>query len=76
MRVLWLCLALLLGACAPAPKFNGTDLKGVDWGKELALAGHDGKLHSLAEFKGRAVILFFGYTQCPDVCPVTMGGPA
>ncbi len=74
MRLLLLCLALLLGACGPAPKFNGTDLKDVDWGKQLALAGHDGKPHSLAEFKGRAVVLFFGYTQCPDVCPVTMGG--
>ena len=73
MRLLLFCLALLLGACSPPAKFNGTSLKEVDWGREFALTGHDGKSHSLAEFKGRAVVLFFGYTQCPDICPVTMG---
>lgn len=74
MRVLLFCVALLLGACSPPAKFNGSDLKGVDWGRELSLTGHDGKHHDLGGFKGRAVILFFGYTQCPDVCPITMGG--
>ncbi len=73
MRVLLFCLALLLAACSPPARFNGSDLKGVDWGRELALTGHDGKPYTLSSFKGRAVILFFGYTQCPDVCPVTMG---
>jgi protein SCO1/2 len=72
MRALLLCLALLLAACSPPPRFNATELKGVDWGRELSLTGHDGKSHTLAEFKGRAVILFFGYTHCPDVCPITM----
>jgi protein SCO1/2 len=74
MRVLLFCLALLLGACSPPAKFNGSDLKNVDWGRELALTGHDGKPYGLGSFKGRAVVLFFGYTQCPDVCPITMGG--
>jgi protein SCO1/2 len=74
MRLLLLCLALLLTACSPPPKFNATELKGVDWGRELSLTGHDGKAYRLADFKGRAVVLFFGYTQCPDVCPITMGG--
>ena len=73
MRALLFCLALLLAACSPPARFNGSDLKDVGWGRELALTGHDGKPYSLASFKGRAVILFFGYTQCPDVCPVTMG---
>lgn len=73
MRALLLLLALLVGACSPPPpKFNASELKGVDWGRDFSLAGHDGKQHSLAEFKGRAVVLFFGYTQCPDVCPITM----
>jgi protein SCO1/2 len=72
MRALLLCLALLLAACSPPPRFNATELKGVDWGREFSLTGHDGKSHTLAEFKGRAVILFFGYTHCPDVCPITM----
>ncbi len=72
MRTLLLCLALLLAACSPPPRFNASELKGVDWGRELSLTGHDGKAYELKDFKGRAVILFFGYTQCPDVCPITM----
>ncbi len=72
MRLLLLCVALMLAACSPPPKFNGTELKGIDWGRDFALAGHDGKSYGLADFKGRSVILFFGYTQCPDVCPITM----
>ena len=47
MRVLLFCLALLLGACSPPAKFNGSDLKNVDWGRELALTGHDGKPYGL-----------------------------
>jgi protein SCO1/2 len=73
MRLLLLLLALLLSACAPPAKFNGTELSGIDWGKDFALTDHNGKLRQLADFKGRAVMLFFGYTQCPDVCPTTMG---
>lgn len=73
MRLLLLCLALLLASCSPPPRFNATELKGIDWGRELSLTGHDGKPYGLADFKGRAVVLFFGYTQCPDVCPITMG---
>jgi protein SCO1/2 len=75
MRFLLLWALLLLTACAPPPaKFNATELKDVPWGRGFALTGHDGKSYRLADFEGRAVILFFGYTQCPDVCPVTMGG--
>ena len=73
MRVLLSFLALLLVACSPPAKFNGTELTGIDWGKDFALTDHHGKPRRLADFKGRAVIMFFGYTQCPDVCPVTMG---
>jgi len=73
MRALLFCMALLMGACSPPARFNGSDLKDVGWGREFALAGHDGKPYSLDSFKGRAVILFFGYTQCPDVCPITLG---
>lgn len=74
MRVLLLFLALLLGACSPPAKFNATELTGIDWGKDFALFDHHGKPRRLADFKGRAVVMFFGYTQCPDVCPTTMGG--
>jgi protein SCO1/2 len=49
-----------------------TDITGADFGHELSLTDHHGQPRSLAEFKGKAVLLFFGYTHCPDVCPTTM----
>jgi protein SCO1/2 len=68
-----LLLALLLAACGPeVPKFRSTDITGADFGKELALTGHDGKPRTLADFRGKAVVLFFGYTHCPDVCPTSL----
>ena len=66
-------LALLLAACSPeAPKFRSTDITGADFGRELALTGHDGKPRTLADFRGKVVVLFFGYTHCPDICPTTL----
>ena len=66
-------LALLVAACSPeAPKFRSTDLTGADFGKELALTGHDGKPRTLADFRGKLVLLSFGYTHCPDICPTTL----
>ena len=68
-----LLLAALLAACSPdAPKFRSTDITGAEFGRSLNLTGHDGKPHSLEEFRGRAVVLFFGYTHCPDICPTTL----
>jgi protein SCO1/2 len=62
-----------LGACSDSkPKFNAIDLTGADYAKDFHLPDTDGKMRSLADFKGKAVAVFFGYTQCPDVCPTTM----
>ena len=76
MTITWsrsLALALALAACQPSgPKFKSTDLTGADYGKSLALAGHDGKPRTLADFRGKAVVLTFGFTHCPDVCPTTL----
>lgn len=72
MRLGLLFLALLLGACSPPARFNATALTGVDWGKDFALIDHSGTPRRLADFKGRVLLMFFGYTQCPDVCPSTM----
>lgn len=70
-------LAALLAACAPeGPKFRSTDVTGADFGRSLALTGHDGKPHALTEFRGKAVVVFFGYTHCPDVCPTTLADMA
>lgn len=77
--VLILCAALLAacsgGGEAP-PKFNATDVSGADWGRELSLTDHNGKPRTLADFKGKVVILFFGFTQCPEICPSTLGASA
>lgn len=76
-RFSFVLLAALLAACSPeAPKFRSTDITGADFGKELALTGHDGKPRSLADFRGKLVVLSFGYTHCPDICPTTLADVA
>jgi len=65
--------ALLLVACdAGGPKFKSTDITGVDYGKQLSLTDPNGTPRSLQDFRGKVVVLFFGYTHCPDVCPTTL----
>ncbi len=71
--------ALLLGAlgamtaCSDKkPSFASIDITGADYAKDFALNDHNGTLRHLADFKGKVVVMFFGYTQCPDVCPTTM----
>src|ERR1700740_2377755 len=65
---------LLLTACDHKQPvvFKNTDLTGLDYAKDFALTDHTGKPRTLADFKGKLVVMFFGYTQCPDVCPTTM----
>ena len=69
-------LLLALAACnrseTAAPQFKAIDITGADYAKELSLDDADGKPRTLADFKGKVVVVFFGYTQCPDVCPTTM----
>jgi protein SCO1/2 len=64
--------ALWLAGCQSKPEFRNTDVTGADFAQDFHLTGHDGKQYSLADFRGKAVVIFFGYTQCPDVCPTTM----
>ena len=66
-------VAALLAACSPeALKFKSIDITGADYVKGFALADHNGVQRSLADFKGKAVVVFFGFTQCPDVCPTAL----
>jgi len=66
-------LLLTLQACGSSgPSFLNTDVTGADYGKELSLTDHTGKPRTLAEFRGKIVVVFFGYTRCPDVCPTTL----
>jgi protein SCO1/2 len=57
---------------SPHSQFKNTDVTGLDYAKDFQLTDHNGKVRTLADFKGKAVVVFFGYTQCPDVCPTTM----
>ena len=52
--------------------FKNTDVTGIDYARDFALTDHNGKPRTLANFRGKVVLIFFGYTQCPDVCPTTM----
>ncbi|MFE8647203.1 SCO family protein [Sphingomonas sp. NCPPB 2930] len=64
-----------LSACSkPAPKaaFHAVDLTGADYARDFALTDQHGKARTLADFKGKVVAVFFGFTQCPDVCPTTL----
>jgi len=65
-------LLALAGCDSGAPKFKASDVTGTTYGREFAFTGHDGKPRTLADFRGKVVVLFFGYTQCPDVCPTTL----
>lgn len=66
-------LALVACGQKTAPvAFQNTDVTGLDYAKDFALHDQNGQLRTLADFKGKAVVVFFGYTQCPDVCPTTM----
>jgi len=62
-----------VAACGPAAqKFRGSDITGIGYGRDFRLIDHTGRPRTLADFRGKVVVLFFGYTQCPDVCPTTL----
>jgi len=68
-----LVAAVLIAACGRSgPTFKNTDITGAEWGRELALTDHDGRPRTLADFRGKVVVVFFGYVRCPDVCPTTL----
>ena len=72
-RTLAVLGAVLLAACSPSgPKFEASDITGSSFGRDFSLQDPKGVTRSLADFRGKAVVLFFGYTQCPDVCPTTL----
>jgi protein SCO1 len=71
--VLLVAGALALSGCgAGAPKFKSSDVTGAGFGRDFALTDAAGKPRTLADYRGKVVVLFFGYTQCPDVCPTTL----
>jgi len=62
----------MLASQPSSPHFQAVDITGVPWGKGFELTDHLGRKRSLADFRGKVVTLFFGYTQCPDMCPMTL----
>jgi protein SCO1/2 len=69
-------LTLQLAACdkimTKPVSFENTDITGAPYAQNFALTDHNGKPRTLADFRGKLVVMFFGYTQCPDACPTTM----
>jgi protein SCO1/2 len=61
-----------LGACQSKAHFKSIDITGANYAQNFELPDTEGHVRTLAEFKGKLVVLFFGYTQCPDVCPTTL----
>jgi protein SCO1/2 len=68
-----LCAALLLlAACSPRAAFELTNVTGADFGRDFALTDHHGQPRTLEDFRGKVVIVFFGFTHCPDMCPTKL----
>ena len=66
--------AMLVAGCAEnKPQFKAVDITGADYAKDFPLPDVEGRMRGIQDFKGKVVVLFFGFTQCPDVCPTTLG---
>ena len=72
----FLALALATGCARKKPRYNGIDVTGAAIGPDFRLLDPEGKWRSLSEFRGQYVMLFFGFTQCPDVCPTSLARAA
>lgn len=74
-------VALALAGCSqrsetPASRFRSVDISAVEWGRDFQLTDHEGRPRRLADFRGKVVMMFFGFTNCPDICPTTMADMA
>ena len=65
------CL-LLAGCSGGGPSFRSTDITGAELGRDFKLIDHNGQPRTLADFRGKVLVVFFGFTHCPDVCPTTL----
>jgi protein SCO1 len=72
-RLFWsIIICSFIAGCDSRPQFRSTDITGAPYGYALELADHNGKPRRLEDFRGKAVVLFFGFTHCPDICPTTL----
>lgn len=67
-----LALTLLSGCSEKKPVFQSVDITGVPYAKNFVLTDHEGRQRQLSDFQGKVVVVFFGFVQCPDVCPTSM----
>jgi len=73
LAVLMVIFLLELGACgSPKPQFENVDITGANFARDFSMTDDNGVVRKLADFRGKDVVIFFGYTQCPDVCPTTL----
>lgn len=70
--VVLLAALALVGCGSQGPEFRNTDITGAEFGRDFALKDPSGNVRTLADFRGKAVVLFFGFTHCPDVCPAAL----
>lgn len=75
--LLAIALSIALAGCgersgASTSRFKATDVSKVDWGHDFHMLDHHGNRRSIGDFKGKVVLLFFGFTHCPDICPTTL----
>ncbi len=74
-RLIFLLLIVLLAGCekpVPPSHFHASDVTGKYAQADFYLTDHNGKPRSLSDFRGKVVVMFFGYTHCPDVCPTKL----
>ena len=69
---IWALLACDNKNATPQASFVNTDITGSDIGRDFKLTDHTGQVRTLADYRGKVVALFFGFTQCPDICPTTL----
>lgn len=73
VRLIFAAFVLALAACdGSGPRFNNVDITGASYARDFRLADFNGRTRTLADFRGKLVVVFFGFTQCPDVCPTTL----
>ena len=72
LALLAMTSSLLMGCSPDKPQFKSIDLTGADYAQGFSLADHSGQSRTLKDFAGKVVVVFFGFTQCPDVCPTSM----
>jgi len=72
-QLFWsITICSVIAGCDSRPQFKSTDITGAPYGQSLELTDHTGRARRLEDFRGKAVVLFFGFTHCPDICPTTL----